>query len=475
MLKKSVFLILSLIILLSSSTLIPQKEIAHAATTTYSLGSAYESGGYQPDAGSPSFGNWSNNIPFSGTNTNLVKWTVSSTKLFLATPTVDKDGTSYYMDQAKGLVALNPDGSTKWERPFTTATNHSSVAIGKDGTLYYAGDSAIYALNPDNTEKWNYTVNTVTNFTSTPAIGGDGTIYAYDNKSLALYALNPDKSLKWKKALTDNMDNQITPQIGSDGTIYILTQSKFYALNPTDGSVKWEIINGTILAGADRTFTLLPDHKIAVSSYVGNAKGKVYIMDATAGNVTNTITTDNINGGRFAVYSEYSKTLIVSDYKNVVSYNLDGTKNWSYATNGTVNVVPLIDANGIIYIGSNEGILTALKPDGTVKWALNFNNYFGSTTAYFSMSPMSFGVSRNGTLFMTMQYYKNATTNYAFVAVGDDSTPIPDPCTVGYLEDLETKIQAGNVTNAEIQEARYRLIKDLYNLNQLEQEKTIAQ
>jgi len=44
----------------------------------------------------------------------------------------------------------------------------------------------------------------------------------------------------------------------------------------------------------------------------------------------------------------------------------------------------------------------------------------------------------------------------------------------GYLEILEEKIEAGTVTPEDIKDARYRLTKDLYNINQIEQEQPIV-
>ncbi len=44
------------------------------------------------------------------------------------------------------------------------------------------------------------------------------------------------------------------------------------------------------------------------------------------------------------------------------------TVDWTYFTDGYWVLSPVIDADGTIYIGSDDGNLYALNPDGTKKW-----------------------------------------------------------------------------------------------------------
>ncbi len=46
----------------------------------------------------------------------------------------------------------------------------------------------------------------------------------------------------------------------------------------------------------------------------------------------------------------------------------DGTKKWQFMTGGSVNATPAIGADGTIYIGSDSGTLFAIAPDGIQKW-----------------------------------------------------------------------------------------------------------
>jgi outer membrane protein assembly factor BamB len=46
----------------------------------------------------------------------------------------------------------------------------------------------------------------------------------------------------------------------------------------------------------------------------------------------------------------------------------DGSPLWQYRTGGPIHSVPAISADDTIYVGSDDGYLYALRPDGTERW-----------------------------------------------------------------------------------------------------------
>src|ERR1019366_4308785 len=135
----------------------------------------------------------------------------------------------------------NPDGTQKWK--FTTGANvFSSPAVGAHGTIYIGSrdefyprshkpsvDHNVYALNPDGTQKWKFTTGAAV--TSSPAVGGDGTIYIGSDDG-NVYPLHPDGSQKWRFA--DGLQEvNSSPAVGADGTIYVgAYNGNVYAVNP---------------------------------------------------------------------------------------------------------------------------------------------------------------------------------------------------------------------------------------------------
>ena len=114
-------------------------------------------------------------------------------------PSIHTDGTIYVSTFASvtgegRIYAINPDGTKKWIY-ITTDIPHKHLAIGGDGTLFFAGDKAFYALGADGKLKWKFTLTAVVGYGA--SIDYDGTVYfpAYENTDPPvgkLYSLNPD-------------------------------------------------------------------------------------------------------------------------------------------------------------------------------------------------------------------------------------------------------------------------------------------
>jgi outer membrane protein assembly factor BamB len=69
---------------------------------------------------------------------------------------------------------------------------------------------------------------------------------------------------------------------------------------------------------------------------------------------------------------------------NYLLYALDkatGGIKWSFNTGGQIGVAPVIDNQGVIYIGSDSKMFYALNPDGIVKWQYELNDIIRSSPA----------------------------------------------------------------------------------------------
>jgi outer membrane protein assembly factor BamB len=277
-----------------------------------------------------------------------------------ASPALAPDGTVYVLDSAAILAAFAPSGLDLWawipEFDFD-AVFGGSVAVGPDGTLYfgtYYGD--LHAVDAKGDSKWRFT--TDNEIWTAPALGADGTIYVKSADDY-LYALSPDGKLKWKVSVPG--DTYSSPVIGADGTIYVVAggDTALYALNP-DGSRKWRAeLGATAYAspaiGADGTL------------YLGNYDGRFFA-----------IRPDGTERWRFDSGSPLSGSPAI-DARGVVYfgsydkklYALDaatGAKRWDYATGDIIRgTCPVIADDGAIYIGSDDGFIHAVEPDGKLR------------------------------------------------------------------------------------------------------------
>jgi len=94
-----------------------------------------------------------------------------------------------------------------------------------------------------------------------PAVGSDGTVVVHDSRGY-VHALSPDGGLKWIHLAGIPYG---PPSIGADGVVYVGTGATVKALNPANGSLRWQFTNTVggglwIIAGP----TVGPDGNIYV-------------------------------------------------------------------------------------------------------------------------------------------------------------------------------------------------------------------
>lgn len=221
------------------------------------------------------------------------------------------------------LVALNPDLSVRWERPWTNLSE-GYIACGADGRFYtQASRRHLDAWEPDGTWRWRYT-NALNAMLGLPGVRADGLV-VIPSENRRLLALDSDGKLRWETPLPDlaiaapvflvdgttilpcgagrllafdptgaarwtNRGNLLRAgtAIGADGLIYQATTSELLVLDPTSGTPVRRITPTSLTPltlGPDGTMACspqarvlhlyLPDHPLRVLNLPGNAAGAV--------------------------------------------------------------------------------------------------------------------------------------------------------------------------------------------------------
>ncbi len=336
--------------------------------------------------------------------TNKTTWITSTTTIGTTwtntgSPVIGADGTIYIGNYEVinnntsyiygYLNALNPtDGSVKWSYP-TGPIEWSAPVIGADGTIYAGADcgggfsACIYAFTSTTGGlKWSYTSSSG-HIAYPPTIGADGTIYVaigdfnYNN---FLYALNPtDGSVKWRTPIGSTTSNPRTPPaIGPDGTIYTIGSITpfgtqyfgLYALNPTDGSVKWNFL-GT---GGQTIDVTGPEPAVGTDGTIYFASDfSLYAINPN-GSSKWTFTPTNMRISTTPVIDSKHGTIIIGGNDELQAFSItDGTFQWTYPMGLGNSVVSqlAIGEDGTIYVGSDAypGNIFALTPAGGLKWS----------------------------------------------------------------------------------------------------------
>jgi outer membrane protein assembly factor BamB len=164
-----------------------------------------------------------------------LKWSYITGDSVFSSPIIDDNGTIFF-GQSSGdtgyIKALYPNGTLRWAY-HTNGVVYSSPALGEDDILYCGShDNGLYALYPNNgTLKWRFATGGW--IRTAPCIAEDGTIYCVSLDNY-LYAIYPNGTMKWRTKVGAGT----SPTIGQDGTVYA-GWDHLYAVDPTDGAIKW--------------------------------------------------------------------------------------------------------------------------------------------------------------------------------------------------------------------------------------------
>jgi outer membrane protein assembly factor BamB/subtilisin family serine protease/septal ring-binding cell division protein DamX len=153
------------------------------------------------------------------TTAGKLKWTAALSGASYAAPTVAPSGVIYIGNDGGAFVALNPDGTQRWEfsTPVTGDPIYTAAAIDSAGNVYFGTLSGnFYSLDPTGKFRWSYTVGD--GVTSAPALA-NGAVYfgGYDGN---LYALSTSGALQWKLALGAQV-RASAPAVDANGVVYI--------------------------------------------------------------------------------------------------------------------------------------------------------------------------------------------------------------------------------------------------------------
>ncbi len=268
-------------------------------------------------------------------------------------PALSADERTVYLAATNALLALDAaTGGERWRVPTGGATLFGPT-LAPDGTLYQGSwDGYLWAIDASGRLKWRF--KTAGALSYPPSLGADGTIYlgggdAHAGPDRSIYALHPDGSLRWRydsQALRSG-----TPAIASDGTLYVPVAPALIALHP-DGSLVWRL-------GPTVTQTSWFPHVLAAEPG----------LPATSkGDVTGIITPAlGATGQLYSVTSE-GLVLAIDPRTQTIRWSVATGPSRDDPTHYGIPAFPVVDVNDTVYVGSVDGVITAIDRTGQVRW-----------------------------------------------------------------------------------------------------------
>ncbi|MBU1563874.1 PQQ-binding-like beta-propeller repeat protein [Patescibacteria group bacterium] len=329
----------------------PRTSFANLADTDWPM--------FQGDLQHTGLSSYSGNA--TGSPTSTPKWRYPLSTTGPNVPVIGPDGFVYvgtgsklYKISPDGIISVFYDGAVR------------ALAFASDGTVYITDSSGLYALTSDGQVIWKYSIYINT---TAPVIAPDGTIYIASD--YYLYALTPNGEQIWRNSTLSNGRWIRSPVLDSSGNIYTVGQigsnGIVYALNSLDGSIIWQTDPGSYYTA----LSLDDQGTLYVGSFSGLASAGLYALNSTNGSQKWYISIGGILGSVPAIHQD---TIYVGTYHNNTFYSvnkLNEIVNWTYYFGGDgdkISASPIIDSQGVIYIGSTSGMFYAINPDGSLKW-----------------------------------------------------------------------------------------------------------
>ena len=214
--------------------------------------------------------------------------------------------------------------------------------------------------------RWTFTAQS--RITAQAVVDASGNVYVGSHDG-HLYALSPHGQLRWKRFLSGPVYS--TALVEGD-SIYVGSDAdSFFKLRASDGEILFRIAVGD---DADSGVTRAPDGTIHFAAgkhlYAIDADGEVKWRFEAREKIYSTPAVD-ADG---TVY-------VGSQDDHLYAVAADGRMRWSYETRDDVDGSPVIGDDGTIYFGSDDRHVYAVSRDGALRWSTDLEGYVRAALA----------------------------------------------------------------------------------------------
>jgi outer membrane protein assembly factor BamB len=249
--------------------------------------------------------------------------------------------------------------------------NAPRSANGFMGDAAHTGRSENRGPSTMPTARWTY--KTGARVFASPVVGHDGTIYV-GSLDGQFVALRPDGSLKWRYSA----GQKVYPSALVAGTSIIFgTHQRELVSLSLQGQPRWKLPLDDVV---DASATLGPNGEIYVvadGAYAVDLLGRLHWHRPTADHVR---TAPVIHPARLIIIGTTEGTLI--------ALRPDGAVAWEVALGGALEGAASVDDEGRIYVGAGNGEIIQVDQEGTVRWRFKTGDEVRATPA----------IARDGTI-----------------------------------------------------------------------------
>ncbi len=295
-------------------------------------------------------------------------WSVDTGAAIVGSPVVAPDHTVYVVSGGVLRAFAPADGDELWSLEVGTSGAQAGVAIRKDGALLVTGGEALHLVSVDGEVIASKALDA--QVLSNPVIDGQGRIFIVTQQSV--WCLSPLLTKEWTFPVSNSQGTPSHIALGlSDRVIFAAASHTVYSLN-SDGTLYWSYTHAG--ADTDSSVAVGEDGRIyqAFSSQIvslSNA-GSLVWANPVSGDMDSHVSIFNTG---FQCCNPVDHILAnPNGNSGVWSYHHDGQMDWNsvhYTKDGSYNSTPVMDTDGDVYVGSNQGVFYSLNSSGGLRWS----------------------------------------------------------------------------------------------------------
>ena len=271
----------------------------------------------------------------------------------------DSNGVIYFGTNSGEVIALNPNGTLKWNYN-ANDSGYSGITVDENDNIYVGSWCCIeglFSVDYEGNLRWNLSGDECH---SAHAIGKSNTVIYYHDVNFGLREVQlSNGNINWVHSGFGVGAYGTGISIADDGTIYYGSSGYFYAINP-DGTEKWYFP----ISGSADTGNAIGSNGNIWFVDINGMSSKVYVVNPSGSEVWHYDMLNWIGPGFAGInlaLDSYDIAYIGSYDNNLHAINPTGYLRWNFTAGGDIKSGVLLSADeSTIYFGSDDGYLYAI-------------------------------------------------------------------------------------------------------------------
>ncbi len=302
--------------------------------------------------------------PYEGSTDGQVAAVATASGAIRAPAAISASGRVFFGSTDGKLYVYNP-ASNSLECTFTAGDDIlSTPVIHRDGLILFGCQNGnLYGINVGCNQVLKFQADAAVH--SSPIVGPDGIVY-FTTENGSLYAIDPSKPSgerlvwKWEDAAAHvTTFKNVSPAMDEDGNLFAGSESGYFVAVNASGSnlatigLGRPVVSSSVVLPSGEILVATQDNKI-YSLFLNEDFEKNWSASTGGAVFTPAVTADGIM--LFPCVDQ--KLYALNPAVGTVSFR------WSFPLGSPVSCQPIVDANGMVYAGTENSRLYVIDPSG---------------------------------------------------------------------------------------------------------------